>query len=298
MTPAAEARRQHYAEFYDLAEHPAGATIVVGNCQAESLRIVLQSPEFPTVRIPPVHELTAEDLPHLDRLLSDVAFVISQPIKDDYRGFPLGTRQILARMAPTARGLTIPIVRYTGLHPFQAVIRDPALPEAPPVVDYHDVRELARAAGLPLPESLGRAAVRAIGEDSLTELRRREEVIDVAISDLFVQPSFDLMRTINHPGNPVWLTLGERVLSALGSAATVNDPGRPLLSSIIAPRESWVAAAWDLDTETSPDWVITGEPVTADAVQSAQAAWYHEHPEFVARAVRRLAPTLERWRAA
>ena len=194
--------------------------------------------------------------------------------------------------------MTVPIVRFTGLHPFQAVVRVPGVSEAPPIVDYHDVREVALAAGLPLPEKLGRDAVRAIADDSIAELRRRESELDVTASDLFARPSFDQMRTVNHPGNAIWLALGERILEALGSPATVTDPGRPMLNSVVAPREPWVADAWGIDAGTREDWVVGGITVPAAEIRSAHAAWYHDHPEVVAHAARRLAPTFERWRAA
>jgi hypothetical protein len=298
LSPDDAARRRHYGQFYGLEEAPAAPGIVLGNCQAESLRIVIGGARLPTVRIPPVHELTTADLPFLDRLLTVAAFVIAQPIRDDYRGLAVGTRQVLERIPASARSVTIPIVRFTGLHPYQSVVRVPEVASAPPIVEYHDVREIARAAGLPLPETLERRAVRAIADDSLAELRRRESGLDVTASDLFDRPSFAQLRTINHPGNPVWLALGERVIEALGETGPATDPGRPLLSSVVAPRERWVADAWDLDEPTSEDWMLGGEAVSAGVVREAQARWYRENPLFVSRAVQRLAPTIERWRAA
>jgi hypothetical protein len=70
---------------------------VHGDCQAESLRVVLAgSPTFPyrTVRMPPVHGLTAADLPALRALLSRTPLLLSQPVHDDHRDLPLGTRQL------------------------------------------------------------------------------------------------------------------------------------------------------------------------------------------------------------
>lgn len=294
---AAAGRRLHYGEFYGLRDAAPGAGVVVGNCQAESLRIVLDGPDTPTVRTPPVHELTADDVPFLQRLLARASFLVVQPIHDDYHDLPLGTRQLIAGLPASARSVTVPIVRYTGLQPYQSVIRVPEVPTAPPIVDYLDVRELSLAAGLPLPPALGRAAVHAVADDSLAELRRREQDLDVSASDLFARPTFEHMRTVNHPGNPVWLALAERVLSALGSSAAPTDPVRPLLSSVLAPREWWVAEAWDLDDEARDEWTIAGRVFSSAEVREAQGRWYRENPVFVTRAVQRLATTLERWRS-
>lgn len=292
-----EGRRAHYAEFYGLRDAHPGAGVVVGNCQAESLRIVIDGPATPTVRVPPVHELTADDVPHLERLISDAAFLVVQPVRDDYHGLPLGTRQLTARLSRTGRAVTVPIVRYNGLHPFQWVLRVPEVPSAPPIVDYLDIRALSLVAGLPLPDRLDREGVRAVAGDAVAELRRRERDLDVAASDLFSRPTFDHMRTVNHPGNPVWLALGERVLDALGTGTAPTDPGRPLLASVRSPREAWVADAWDLDDEPEDAWSIAGETIPADEVRAAQSEWYRENPLYVERAVARLATLLTRWRS-
>ena len=174
-----QARRQHYGQFYELEERPDGAGFLLGNCQAESLRIVMHDNRAPLVRIPPVHELTADDMPFLERLIAAASVIIAQPISDDYHSLPLGTRQVFARAGAAARTVTVPIVRFTGLHPFQAVVRVPGVSEAPPIVDYHDVREVALAAGLPLPEKLGRDAVRAIADELDAAILITGKIVDV-----------------------------------------------------------------------------------------------------------------------
>lgn len=98
-------RREHYADFYGTARHDsepdAQVGVVVGNCQAESLRQTLPD-SISWVRIPPVHELTGYDLPYLERLLNRTDVLISQPVRDDYHGMPLGTRQLFPSSGPVA----------------------------------------------------------------------------------------------------------------------------------------------------------------------------------------------------
>ncbi len=297
--PDVDPRRWHYREFYGLAAAEPEAGIVLGNCQAESLRIVLGDAAGPTVRIPPVHELEPDDIPHLHRLLEAAAFVVTQPTRDDYRGLPVGTGQVRTLVPRGCRVVTVPNVRFAGLHPFQAALRVPGVADDPPLVDYHDVRVLAAAAGETLPEVLSPGQVHAVAEESLGQLRTREQAnaTDVVASDLFARPTFDHMRTVNHAGNPVWLAVGERVLRALGSDAAPVDPGRPLLYSVQAPREAWAADAWGLD-DAHPDWVLNGAALDPEVVREAHEAWYRAHPAFVEGAMRRLAPTMALWRAA
>ncbi len=295
ITDAHTAPRDHDAGFFaDLPRTDYG--VVVGNCQAESVRLVLDSDELPLVRVPPVYLLDAAATRRLHEVVAGAAALIAQPVKDDYHGLPLGTRQLAASLPPSGRAVTFPIVRFTGLHPFQAALHVPGVEETPPLVAYHDVRTLALAAGAPVRERLDPDGVRAEAAASLAELRRREETLDVAASDLFAEPRFDLVRTVNHPGNEVILALGDRILRALGRDGVARDPGRPLLNAVHAPREDWVIDAWGLDAHAVPDWTVDGRRVDPAEVRDAHLAWYLEHPQFVRGAVDRLRPTLERWR--
>ncbi|SDQ85245.1 WcbI family polysaccharide biosynthesis putative acetyltransferase [Microbacterium sp. cf332] len=277
-------------------EPPAGFGIVVGNCQAESMRIVLDAPDRPTVRVPPVHEMDAADVERLHELLPRASFLVAQPVRDDYHGLRLGTRQLAASLSPTARLITFPVVRYAGLHPFQAALHVEGIDEVPPVVAYHDVRTLARAAGLPAAHRLDHRAVREVARDSLAELQRREQSIDVAVSDLLHPASTDVMRTVNHPGNPVWMPLAERVLAALGLRGEPTDPGRPLLNAVRAPLEDWVLDAWGLADAPRAHWIVDGVEVDTDAVAEAHLEWYRTQPRFVAAATTRLHDLLAHWR--
>lgn len=303
-------RRAHYASFYG-AEAADGATadgaaqdggtadgaaVVLGNCQAESLRIVLTGDDLPTVRVPPVHEMVATDLAHLDRLLERAAVVVSQPIRDDYRGLPLGTRQVAART--TARLMVVPAVRVRSLHPAQVVVRHPDREvEDPPLVPYHDLRTVARALG-GHARPVDVPAVRRIGTASVAELRAREERNGaIPISDFLETPNFAQMRTVNHPGNPVWMELARRVRRALGRSDQVTDPGRPLLSSIVAPREAVVAEAWGLDDAPRSHWLVEGRPVDAETVEHAHRRWYDLHPEQLRFAAHRHAEALREFTA-
>jgi hypothetical protein len=281
-------RRRHYAAFYGTHAIPDSAPLVLvhGNCQAESLRLVLGGDDLVTVRIPPAHELTAEDLGPLRRLLARAAVVVSQPIRAGYRGLPIGTSEVLAQTA--ARPIIVPVIRYAGLYPAQAIVRVPATPSLnPPLVPYHDLRVLAHAAGLAAPAGdaarLTADRLRAIAADSVAELRRRELAHGtVVISDLFSRPRFSLMRTINHPGNPIWAALGRRVRAAAGLSDTAQDPGRPLLDMIHAPREAAVIDGLGLEEAPQPDWIVDGERIEVETVREAHLRWYEDHPETVA----------------
>ena len=308
-----QARREHYGDFYGLHDGGLGRVdaiaLVSGNCQAESLRVMLDGGGLQTVRIPPVHELTADDLPYLDQWLGRARLLVSQPVRDDYRGLPLGIRQLSARLGPDASTVAVPVIRFAGLYPWHAIIRPPSDTSlVPPLVAYHDLRVLAEAAGLGSPSGLTVAMVRAIADDSRAELVRREVQHDtVLISDLFDRPRFAQMRTLNHPGNVVFEALAERVRSRAGLPKHEPRFERPLLNSVHAPREAAVLEAWGLDPEddpiaapiadpiadpvadaaapagaTSGQWIVDGRAVSVETVREAHLAWYAEHPDAVA----------------
>lgn len=292
-------RRRHYGAFSGLDPLPPAYGLVVGNCQAESLRVMLDSPALPLVRVPAVFELDADETRRLHELAAGASVLVSQPIRDGYRGLPLGTRELRAALPAGGRTVVVPIARFGGLHPFQAAIRVPGIDADPPLVAYHDVRTLGEAAGLRMRRALAPARIHDIARASIAELHRRERGLDVAVSDLYDPVRADLARTINHPGNALFVPLAARVAEAAGGAlGPARDPGRPLLASVYAPLEEAVIEAWGLDDEPRPDWIVDGERLPAEAVRDAHAAWYAERPAFVAAALERLAPLVDAWRAA
>ena len=290
-------RELHYAEFYGLADESDGRPVawVHGNCQAESLRLQLDGPDLRTVRVPAVHELTPEDLPHLRRLTERTDVWVAQPVRADYRGLPVGTAT-LAEAMPDSRLVRVPVVRFAGLYPTQVTVRPPSDTSLdPPIVAYHDLDTLWEAAGHPAHQlHLDVDDVHEIAERSVAELRKRERHHrTVEVSDLFEHPGFEQMRTLNHPGNSVLLELAVRVRRELGLDDQVAPIGRELLDAVHSPRSPVVAEAFGLDgSEVRDAWLVDGEPVATDRVREAHLAWYSEHPDAVDAGLERYRDTL------
>ena len=282
-----QGRREHYGEFYGLRPLPDDGRpllLVHGNCQAEALRVLLAGAgEHRTVRVPPVHELEADDLPHLDRVLAAATVLVTQPVRVDYRDLPLGTAQVADRLAPGAVVVVVPAIRYAGLTPFQAIVRAPGVAD-PPVVPYHDLRTLAEAATGTRPgAALQAAAVRAVAGSSVDELSRREQRHGaVVVSDLLAPAGAGAVHTVNHPGNELLRGLAGRVLARLGHDVEVPDPGRTLLDSVHTPLHAEVLDALGLDPAAArPHWLVGGQVVEDGVVREAQLRFYAEHPQVV-----------------
>jgi len=287
-SPAALARRRHFGDFYRISEthstsgEPLG--LVMGNCQAESLRIALGDSTARFVRTPPIHELVADDMPYLQHWLHRSDVLISQPVAAGYHGLPLGTGELIAGLRSGARSVVFPVIRFAGLYPYHVIVRPPSAPSlSPPLVAYHDLRLLGEASdGVRRGNDATAARIRAIADESRAQLEERERRHGaIAISDLFERPHFELMRTINHPGNPVWAELARRILERLGTAADPADPGRPLLDSVHAPREASTIEAWGLGDDPTDHWLIAGARVPAEQVREAHLDWYRKHPEVI-----------------
>lgn len=268
--------------------------VVTGNCQAESLRLLLDGDDVRTVRVPPLHELDPAGVTELVALLARTELLVSQPVGADYRGLPIGTEQLVAHLPPGARTALVPPVRYAGLHPYHLLVHPPGLegPD-PPTVPYHDVRTVLAAAGRPPLGPLTVEAVRAVAAASVAELERREQLHGtVRVSDLLVRPVADSMRTINHPGNTVLEPLAARLRAALGLDPRPPGVRRPLLTSIHAPLLPAVVAAHGLPDEPTEHWTVDGVPVTTEAAEAAHLAWYAARPEMLAAAQERAEPVV------
>lgn len=301
------ARVWHYRDFYRPPGTPEPSTaplwLVVGNCQAEALRLILDAvPDRPyrTARIPPVHELERSDLRHLDELLRETAVLVCQPIRDDYRELPLGTRQLAERLPRASKVVRWPVIRYAGLYPFQAIARHPADRSVTPVpVPYHDLRTVVAARARRSPDDawdvdVSAAQLRAVAEASRAELARRERAhTDVGVSDVLAAMGSDAAHTINHPGNGVLAELARRVMRHENVTLPVTAPERTLLDSVRAPLEARVLAAHGIAAPPRPNWEQAGHPLTPDEVHRAQMRWYAENPDFIGLAIERHAATLD-----
>ena len=302
-----DGRTRHYGDFYEVAERQQGRDtpehddrpllLVWGNCQAEALRILLDSdPAMPlrTVRIPPVHELESSDLPHVGRLVRRASVLLTQPVRAGYRSLPLGVPDLAESLPPGATVVRWPVLRYAGLHPFQVIVRHPSDPAAvPSVVPYHDLRTIIAAehglgGGDDWDRTVSDDGLRQAAEASIEELRRRESRdTDLAASDLFEDAGRGATHTINHASNVVLSALAQRILDYLGTGSTVRDPGRELLGGVRAPIERRVLDALGLRGDPRENWSVDGNTVSPDAVHRAHLHWYAAHPEFVGAALER-----------
>lgn len=307
MSPTPDPRSRHYGEFYQLRPLPAGdlpLLVVVGNCQAESLRLLLgSSGAVRSFRIPPVHEWSASELPLVRRALQHADVLLSQPIRDDYRGLPVGTRQLAAVLRADAVVHRFPVLRFDGLMPYQAIIRSPQEPGLnPPVVPYHDLRILAAAdRGLDhrVEVAPGPAVLRQLAAMSVSQLARREARHDaIPLSDYLA--TTPVWHTINHPDNATLVELARRVLARLQDGGILDRAGkldvtapaeRELLGGLQAPVSAAATAALGVTgTVTGREHWFPG--LDERQLVHQQLRFYRAHPEIITAGMNRHAERL------
>lgn len=265
---------------------------VVGNCQAESLRRLISSAgDVESTRIAPVHELEPEDMEWFADMLARTDILVTQPIRDDYRGLPVGTSQTLAQLPRSARHVIVPVLRYDGLMPYQAIIRDPAdSSQDPPVIPYHDLRILAAAArGLDEPVSHRPAAeaYRRAADMSVEQLRSREQRHgSVLISDYL--ETAPVWHTVNHPDNATLAVVSSRAREALGLGGDIELPDYEMLGELDAPIDAHAASALGTSVPDRDTWTRRGGgEIPWDEIVAAQLEHYRARPELVAHGLER-----------
>jgi hypothetical protein len=273
---------------------------VYGNCQADPIRALLASvPEFAdsyeAVRIPAVHLITAAQLAKLQTILPAASLIIAQPIKDAYRGLPLGMNEVLALAPRNCSVIRFPALYYDALYPFQGYVRTGSTRTAQaPLTTYHDLRMLCAAARGLTDDAAVRwisdyrppeTALRAAAEEAAAKIREREGTTDIsAVEALIAAPRAHARSffTVNHPARFVLQHIADRIRDILGlqPVSDVHGGGEPL-GVFHTPLEQTVIDALGLPSDPAPDWLIKGKRVATTDVVRLHLNWYRQYPDVV-----------------
>ncbi|GAA1351795.1 WcbI family polysaccharide biosynthesis putative acetyltransferase [Falsarthrobacter nasiphocae] len=321
MDPLDAARRRHFGHFYGLDGLPDGDSpfvVVHGNCQAGSLRRLIEAAGARAVRIPPVHELAPDDVPLLHALVARADALVSQPVAAGYHDLPLGVSDLAALLPAGAPTVLVPVLRFAGHFPFQVTVRPSFAPSIdPPLVPYHDLRTIIVASEFPreraftpamaarfedLTDSVTTEAVQRVAAASVEAMAVRERHHGTVAVSPVLAGEVRLRRThhtLNHPTNAFFESAAVPVIAALaealgGGAGLDPSPSAPeaeMLGGIRARIEPVAERAFPGAVTAGP-WTVGGEPLADDALRDAQLAWYRDNPGFVDAGLARHADTL------
>jgi hypothetical protein len=223
--------------------------VVVGNCQAKALEMMLSTNEgftsrFEFVSFPAVHEISEAAVPELHDTVAGAAVLLAQRIEEGYRdGIGLGT-ETLARIAAGATVVRWPSLYWAGYFPDLFYLRDAA--RAPVVdgpFDYHDRTILeAYVAGVDVavacswledPERPSDA--QAWAANATAELDVRGEGCDVQVAS-FIASRFReelLFFTMNHPSNRLLAFLAQEITALIGIPGKIDQ--RQIPGEVLGP---------------------------------------------------------------
>lgn len=278
--------------------------VIVGNCQAGALEMMLSTNEeftkrFELVSFPAVHEIPDAMVPELHRAVADAAVVVPQRIREDYRGgIGLGT-ETLARIAGNATVIRWPSVHWAGYFPDLFYLRDE---NGQPVVDgpfdYHDRTILeAYAAAIDVPgvcrlledpELPSEAQTCAI--NATAELEIRSQDCEVEVTSFIASRFRDelLFFTMNHPANHLLGFMAQQITDLIGIPGSV-DYGR-IPDEILGPTFYPLHAnhVRTLELEFGPELIAGSAPFKVRGVnyKPAEAVavfykYYDANPQLV-----------------
>jgi Polysaccharide biosynthesis enzyme WcbI len=278
--------------------------VVIGNCQAGALEMMLSTNEeftkrFEFVSFPAVHEIPEAMVPELHRAVADAAVVMPQRVQEDYRnGIGLGT-ETLASIAGSAIVVRWPSVFWAGYFPDLFYLRDA---EGRLVVDgpfdYHDRTILgAYASGLDVsstcrlledPERPSDA--RTWAAEATTELDIRGQDCEVKVTS-FISSRFRdelLFFTMNHPTNHLLGFMAQQITELIGIPGNIDHRRIPdeILGLTFYPLHANHVRALELGfgDEVAAGRVpfrIRGANYEPEAAVQAFFAYYQVHPDLV-----------------
>lgn len=279
--------------------------VVVGNCQAPALELMLMTNEefakrFEFVSFPPVHELPDRMVPELHDAVAKAALVIPQRVAEGYRdGLGLGT-ETLSKMAGDATVVRWPSVYWAGYFPDLFYMRDG---EGQPITDgpfdYHDRLILeAYSQGLDIKQTCQMledpelpSNAQAWAADATAELDIRGQDCDVNVAPYIASGFRDdlLFFTMNHPANRLLGFVAQKIIELLGIKGKVDDRQVPdeILGSTFYPLHANHVRALNLSFGTKfgaghTQFKIRGVTYNPQGAVRLFFDYYAAHPEQVA----------------
>jgi hypothetical protein len=223
------------------------------------------------------------------------SLIVTQQVKDGYRGLPLGTGELVALAPRDCNVIRFPALYYDALYPLQVYVHVDGRPPVPaPVTVYHDLRMLCAAANGLCDEAAARwvseyrppeTALHAAADRAAAMIRQYESGTDIRVLDTIIaspQAHARSFFTVSHPARFVMQRIADGVQGILGlTPASDVHAGREPLGLFRTPLEQYVIDALGLAAEPARDWIIEGKRVsTADVVQ-LHVDWYRQRPDVV-----------------
>ncbi|WOT06314.1 WcbI family polysaccharide biosynthesis putative acetyltransferase [Shewanella youngdeokensis] len=207
---------------------------VFGNCQAGPLAdILMKQPffaaEYEYIPMPKAaYMLKQGDYDAVCSILNKVDLFIHQEVSDAF-GPLFNTKHLKTLLGPTGNSISFPSIYFSGYHPEICYLRQLGEP-AKEFSDYHDFNlvnnflndpssaHAKTLAAINDPDYYSSQFVLENAKNSLAELQRREQSLDITLSD-FIEDNWlneILFFSMNHPNRKVLNELAARIIAKLG----------------------------------------------------------------------------------
>jgi hypothetical protein len=272
--------------------------VVVGNCQASALELLLNQSSnflrhFEMQEVPAVHLMSASDVTHLQQSLKSTRLLIVQQISADYRdNIGLGTADLQSRLPAEGQSLTYPSIFWPAYSPELFYMNSADSAHFTEDFDYHHrlifrgyLEQLTPFETLTnlIDTSYVDADPRS-AEIACAELERRETDLDIRVSGFISQHFQDrrLFHTINHPSNECLLDVVRQILNQLDLACDVplRQPGE-ILGQTTYPILPSVQSALGLKFESDFLFKIRDKQMHPIDVIDGYYRLYQSNPEIV-----------------
>ncbi len=266
---------------------------VLANCQGWPLiRLLLATPAFAErftwLELPPVFDIPALPAAARDTIrktLRDADLLLYQRISSNFGDF--STAAILAERKPGSRSLGFPNCYFTGYHPEIAYfdVAGRRVIELPS--EYNDINLLRHVladdpvakpvARMRDPETYAPHLIERNANDSLAELKRREQGLEITSVDYLTEHwrSTPLFNSFNHPTTELMAVVANRVLRALGLPGLVpTKAAGEALDRDVLPIYAAVAKTLGFAPRRIS---IAGTPLTAEDYVSQWFTAFRKH---------------------
>ena len=225
--------------------------VLYGNCQINPISsIILKSNKFSSYfcfqkGIKPVHTLGEKDKESLQKILEGVDLFIYQKVGTAFGDF-FSTDFLKTFLKKSCIRICLPNCYFRGYHPESVYFRVNNK-RVGQFCDYHDINVLREWLNNTSPKNIAKMFLDSEyyssdlifknAQESLSELKMREEECDICISDFIEEHWTDsrLFHTINHPSTETLLELVNRILKLIDIPGVKKDEELPNFSSGIRP---------------------------------------------------------------
>jgi len=204
---------------------------ILANCQGRAIKTFFRNVErlnnmFDVFEIKPIHLLSSIDKNEIYEAIKNTDIFIYQPISERFGEY--SSNNLISHLRTEAIIISFPVIYFSGYNPESIYLKDENNKKVNSFVDYHDINLLNAyhqkvdsvefIHNIQKPDFYSDSICRSFINDSISELKRREQDIDITIHDIISDSMMGerLFYSMNHPSNFLLFIIFNKILKHLG----------------------------------------------------------------------------------